>query len=920
MHHRKLEWKVRKTEHLDIYFYEGEDSLSMIAAQIAEEAYIDLERDLQYSPESRLPVIIYSSHNIFQETNTIPYILPEGVGGFTEYFMGRVVMPFNGSYRDFYHTLKHELVHSFQIRQLTHDFDAHGLFYLYMYPLWLSEGFAEFYSEGGGHEMESVIRSAILEGDFYPISRIYPIYGTYVMYKEAESFLLFLEDEFGRGTVREIARRWWQKAPADEILRQVTGKSLEQLDHMWKKHLMDVYYPLITEGNLPEFYDNMLTEGNGYFLSPAVKKGDSSYTIYSKGNTMGYGGLYKLEKKSPLSQYYKPKLLLKSNLSENALSIHPFHNRISISGDTLVMSVRKSKGDALTLFDLKKEKIIEQILFEEIPSISSPMVSSNKIVFSGADIEGFVDLYLYDIQTGALEQLTNDTYDDEDAIFLGDTAIVFSSDRCMGGDKELRYGLYIMNISTKEFSQIKLPDGIHRNPRLSPDSKTLVFSSNMGGQFQNIWAYDFHTSQYYRLTNFLTQVLEPAFATNDTIIATAYNEMGFHLAKFAIPDFEEDVGLRYGRLDTAIIVPDSLEPGKAEIKKVPEISWKPTGLDADAYKTGIASYGSRMQFEIAQGAMATSNNLESSGGLEGLFSDMLGDKQLYFMVYTPGEIDSDFFRNFNLFVNYSNHKQRPGWGFGGYHLFHEAYNRYDSYYTDERSGITANLTMPFSRYARAESNMYAYYYKRNYSIYTEDIKEGGAISLNGSLIRDTAIWGITGPVEGMRANLTAGMTIDPKNADYLSYILSLDARHYLRILKRLTWANRAIARCSDGEFPERFYMGGTWTFRGYPFFYFYGRNQVLLNSELRFPLVDIVAVRTPLIDFDIRGVQSALFFDAGESWEEPEDYNGLLGSYGLSFRVSLGGYTALRFDFAKRTDFNTFDDNWCFDFFFGWDY
>ncbi len=171
----------------------------------------------------------------------------------------------------------------------------------------------------------------------------------------------------------------------------------------------------------------------------------------------------------------------------------------------------------------------------------------------------------------------------------------------------------------------------------------------------------------------------------------------------------------------------------------------------------------------------------------------------------------------------------------------------------------------------------------------------------------------------MRTNITVGTTIDPRSMEYLSYTLSADARHYLRLARRLSLANRVVARTSDGPNPERFYMGGTWSFRGYPFYYFYGRNQLMTNTELRFPILDLLAIRSPLINFNLQGIQAALFFDTGQSWElETPDH--LLGSMGASFRIGLGGYTALRFDFARRTDFTTIEEDWHFDFFFGWDY
>jgi hypothetical protein len=53
--------------------------------------------------------------------------------------------------------------------------------------------------------MEMVMRSAILEDNFRDLTRIWEIYGTYIMYKEAEDFLLFVESNYGRSAVPRLS-------------------------------------------------------------------------------------------------------------------------------------------------------------------------------------------------------------------------------------------------------------------------------------------------------------------------------------------------------------------------------------------------------------------------------------------------------------------------------------------------------------------------------------------------------------------------------------------------------------------------------------------------------------------------------------------------------------------------------------------
>ena len=107
-----FDWYFIRTGSFDIYFYRDEYHLAKFAADVLEDAYLKVREELRYDLRKRVPVIIYNSHSDFQQTNVIPYLIEEGVGGFTEVFKNRIVVPFTGSYEDYRHVLHHELTHA----------------------------------------------------------------------------------------------------------------------------------------------------------------------------------------------------------------------------------------------------------------------------------------------------------------------------------------------------------------------------------------------------------------------------------------------------------------------------------------------------------------------------------------------------------------------------------------------------------------------------------------------------------------------------------------------------------------------------------------------------------------------------------------------------------------------------------------
>ena len=109
--YEEFDWKILRTEHFDIYYYGEMGQIAEIGANYAEEVYGELKVKMNHLVTRRVPLIFYNTTIDFQQTNTTPGLIPEGVGGFFEFLKGRVVLPSNGSLEDFRHVIRHELVH-----------------------------------------------------------------------------------------------------------------------------------------------------------------------------------------------------------------------------------------------------------------------------------------------------------------------------------------------------------------------------------------------------------------------------------------------------------------------------------------------------------------------------------------------------------------------------------------------------------------------------------------------------------------------------------------------------------------------------------------------------------------------------------------------------------------------------------------
>ena len=167
--YQSFDWHYLQTEYFDIYYYDT-DINAQYVAQESQNAYDNISNALQWKLKNRIPIIVYNSHNDFQQTNVIDMYMPEGVGGVTELYKNRVVIPYDGKHKDFKDVLHHELVHAF-INDYIYKGNAMNMQdeSITPIPLWMNEGLAELLSNNWSTESDMWIRDLVINGKQLPV-------------------------------------------------------------------------------------------------------------------------------------------------------------------------------------------------------------------------------------------------------------------------------------------------------------------------------------------------------------------------------------------------------------------------------------------------------------------------------------------------------------------------------------------------------------------------------------------------------------------------------------------------------------------------------------------------------------------------------------------------------------------------------
>ena len=892
----KFDWQVLSTEHFNVYFYVEGKELAEIAAKIAEDSYIYLQDKFNYHIAQRTPLIIYTSPNYFEQTNVIPSLLPENVAGFTEFFKGRMVIPFNGSYADFKHTICHELVHVFVYKKINFVMKLHRRYNYLEPPLWFQEGLAEHWSNDIASEAEMIIKDLVISGKLVKIENMGEIYGSYLMYKEGESFLDFLAEEYGEDRITFLFDNYWRGGDFAEVIELTFNKDLKELGEEWEYSLKKKYYPDISSGDLPKRVASQLTF-DGINVKPALVpyryKGVLEDWVVFKSNKLGYSSLYLM---SPRGEKEKLLTLVKGERSPYFESLHLLDSKVDGSRDSRIVFVSKSQErDLLYVYDLKKMKIVLRKGFNSLINLSSPTWSEDitKIVFTGVDKSGYSDLYVYYLFSDSLARLTEDLYQEKDPVWSKDgKSIVFSSDKTAYGEEGF-LNLFSYELESGKIRQVTYARAHDLNPSFSRDGKRLYFSSDRDGAF-NIHSLD--SSGVNKLTQFLTGGFDPDVGRNEELYFSGFQDYNYHIYKLNLNQYANDTAK-----------PDNEPMG---------LSWTPERVSGKQSK-GAVKYENDYSFDIAQSAVSYDAVYGTVGGLQLALSDMLGNHQYFFLLSNTANTRSEFLSSFNFGVTYMNRTNRLNYGFGIYHLYDEYLDDYYGLFKERQYGGFFFSNYPLSKFQRLETSIFLRQSDKDFFVYGR--KRNVLLSTNYlSWIKDTSLWEFTGPIDGIRFNLTLGITLSWDELQVYNRLILTDFRKYLRLGKNSCFALRFMGFASSGVEPQRLHLGGSWSLRGYDRKAFYGRKLVLINNELRFPLIDNLLIGFPFGRLGFQAIRGALFFDAGNAWED--DFDQLYGSFGTGFRVSLGYVIVLRFDFCKRTDFKSVTRETFFDFFFGWNF
>lgn len=897
-----FEWKILKTEHFDIYYYDSLFSIASIGANIAEEAFTEYQIKFNHYIAHKIPLIFYNTHNHFEQTNITPGFIPEGVGGFFEFVKGRVVIPYLGSLGQFRHVIRHELTHVFMTTKILRTMKEHRIPAERFPPLWFTEGLAEYMSTEWDEQSNMALKDAVLSGYFRNLRAIEEISGSYLMYKEGQAFLEFVAHVYGPEKVQMLIEDFWMYERFTKLVEYVLGEKLEKIDERWEYFLRQKYFPLY-QRFAPFTQNAKKLPPTGYSFSPVHYSDANEDAIYFVANADGYASIYKTKKDTVEGEFLPPELVLRGEKSEDLEAFHLLQPAMSVTKNGILAFVTKSgEHDLIHFYDIRSGEEIGNFGTSFLISISSPAFSPDggQVAFSAIDTRGYTDLFILNWQDGVLRRLTDDYYDDKEPCFSADgKELYFSSDRTTGKYAG-RYNIFSMSLLTGHITYKTYTGYNCISPKAFNDKIYFVAEKD---SIKNIFYTDSFpdrlSTAYYQVTKFLGGVYHPCFHGNK-IYFSGFENAGFKLYEFDLSSYSPDtLPMRIG---------------------YPSKQWAAGFYNASAEK-GVVAYEKEYTLDYMQSQIITDPIFGTRGGGTLLLSDLFGNEYYSFLIYNTAEVQSDFLKSFNVALSKYSLERRTNYGFGIFNFSGRRYDIRDSdeFYWERSYGGYFALYFPISKFDRIEAEITVA--NSDKEVIANVLERSALLCSNTiSYTHDNTLWAYTGPIDGNRFVFLLGYTSDVKYSNVNYYSLIADYRTYLRLALRSTLALRTSVYYNDGKEARRYFAGGSWDLRGWDRFSIRGEKMWLSSLELRVPLIDQIKLATPVIDMGFYGIRAALFFDAGSAWDR--NYETTYGSVGAGMRLNLFNIIVFRYDIGKKIEqnFGSFQPHLFYQFFFGWDF
>lgn len=554
------EWSYYRTDFADIYYYPQSKELAIYSASHLPSILTEMENKIGIVCSKKIQLVVYARQSDFQQSNIgLENDDFFNTGGVSYIYDHKVFLYFDGSIKDFHQKLRNGIARMLIAEYIGGNSIGSNIAASYVpaFPIWFTDGLSHYLANGFTKEIELQVKDGIKSGlykKFYQLNVTNQI-------TAGISIWNFIEKKYGINNLNIFLLYSASSHNYERACMQTFGMTFKDLLAEWNDYYEKNLPDSLGEEKIEEIH--LKYKKNTQYMHPQISPDGTSLAYVT--NCDGQIKIHILGGNNA-----KDKVIYKKNYR---LDLNPDY--------TFPLIAWAPNGKFLTLAEEWHDKVyLRNYIIDEQKWDERQVIFINKIVdfqysqdgktiAMSAIQKGQSDIYLYNLSSRSLQQITNDLADDAAPCIVNNQFLIFSSNRnsdslsATSNYSTDKYDLYLYDIKTENKLLTKLtnsPDKEEFNTinatedyisfLATSDSET----SRMLGKFENVISrIDTSIHYAYQVKNFPIDqfninIKNQSIDNNQSIVYQQYYNHGqwklgknFYVdfSKYKIPDFNE---------------------------------------------------------------------------------------------------------------------------------------------------------------------------------------------------------------------------------------------------------------------------------------------------------------------------------------------------------------------------------------------
>lgn len=421
------DWSQYRSDHFTAYFYGKAKNTGLVALQMAEMDFQEIQNLIEHQLSERIELIVYTDLTDFKQSNLGVEEAFTSTAGQTKIIGNKMFIYFNGNHKDLHRQVREGIAGVFlnslyfgtNLQDIVQNVISSDI------PEWFIQGLSAHIGESWNNDIDEYMRAHLGE-------RHYRTFDDFLYENPrvaGHSFWNFINQQYGSSAISNLLYLTRINRNLESAFLYVLGIPYKEIKSQWLAFYSSRYK-----------LDKKTLRPKNAAGSLGIKSKDrvevTQIAIHPSGTMMALAE----------NEIGKVRVFIYDMINDEKELVfnYSYRNPIQATDYNFPLLTWNPNGLELTYvyeaqdeikiaqYDVASGDVIEEVLDPQYDRIHSISYRNNVQMVISATVAGYSDLFLYNIKSKMSKRLTNDYFDDLDATYAkfgGYEGVLFSSNR-----------------------------------------------------------------------------------------------------------------------------------------------------------------------------------------------------------------------------------------------------------------------------------------------------------------------------------------------------------------------------------------------------------------------------------------------------------------------------------------------------------